>query len=112
MLCAPGRHASQPHAILNDVMNLAVGQLLRWRLTQIRRLWVKRAPDLRLRAAIIAMAHRAAGNKESLAVGVTQISLDGKVFAKTVQGNIFYMRGLAHLPESRAAGKGDRSRSR
>ena len=42
----PGGHSRQAHAILDDVMDFSIGQVLRGRLTQVRRLGIKGASDL------------------------------------------------------------------
>ena len=53
------RHPRQPHAVLNDVMNFAVGEILRFGPPQIRRLGIKILADPRASVAILAVAARA-----------------------------------------------------
>src|SRR6266513_727438 len=57
---APGRHARETDAVLDDVADLAIGKILRlWR-AQIWRLGVKVPADLGLDAAVVAVADGAA----------------------------------------------------
>jgi len=57
---APGRHARETDAVLDDVADLAIGKILRlWR-AQIWRLGVEVPADLGLAAAVVAVAGRAA----------------------------------------------------
>src|SRR6202045_4430985 len=57
---APGRHARETDAVLDDVADLAIGKILRLRRAQIRRLGVEVAADLGLAAAVVSVAGRAA----------------------------------------------------
>src|SRR6266853_1324064 len=52
----PGRHAGEPNAVLDDVEQLAVGELLRRRQPQIRRPWIEIAAHLRLPASVVRVA--------------------------------------------------------
>ena len=49
----------KPHAVLNDVMDFAVGEILRFGPPQIRRLGIKILADPRPSIAILAVAARA-----------------------------------------------------
>ena len=53
------RHSRQPHAVLNDVVNFAVGEILRFGPPQIRRLGIEIRADARPSVAILAVAARA-----------------------------------------------------
>src|ERR1700731_142201 len=60
---APGRHARETDAVLDDVADLAIGKILRLRRAQIRRLGVEVAADLGLSASVVAVAGRATGDE-------------------------------------------------
>ena len=49
-------HSRQPHAVLDDVMNFAVAEVLRLRELQIGRLGIQILPDARSAVAILAVA--------------------------------------------------------
>ncbi len=53
------RHSREPHAVLDDPEQLAVGKILRFRQTQIRWLGVKATANHRLPAAVVAVADSA-----------------------------------------------------
>src|SRR5271156_5945872 len=53
---SPRRHSCKTHAILNDVVNLAIREILRLRQTHVRNARIKFLPHLRGAAAIIPMA--------------------------------------------------------
>src|SRR5260370_14623082 len=57
MLAAIGKcwHSREPHAILDDPEKLAVGKILRFRQTHIRRFGVEAIANRRLPAAVVAM---------------------------------------------------------
>ena len=57
------RHPRQPHAVLNDVMDFAVGEILRFGPPQIRRFGIKIRADPRPSIAILAVAARAVAGK-------------------------------------------------
>src|SRR5258706_10633951 len=56
---SPGGHAGEPNAVLDDVEQLTVGELLRARQPQIRRPWIEVAAYLRPAAPVVCMADRA-----------------------------------------------------
>src|SRR5260370_5285872 len=72
--CAPLRHACKAHAILYDVIQLAIGELLSFRQAHIRSPGIQFSADLRHAAAGIAVAARAV-------VGKVAASLDEKLRA-------------------------------
>jgi hypothetical protein len=57
--CAPGGHSSETHAILDDVVNLAIRKILRLRRTHVRNSRIEFRSHLRLPAAIVPVAARA-----------------------------------------------------
>lgn len=58
-LAAERRHSCKAHSILDHPENLAVREVLRFRLAEIRRSRVKTASDHRVAAAVVPMADRA-----------------------------------------------------
>ena len=64
MPIAPGRHSRKLDPVLNDVMNLTVGQLLRLLGPQIWNARIKTRADIGSAAAVNAVAHRAAAEKK------------------------------------------------
>src|SRR5258708_26082359 len=56
LLRAPRRHSGQPNAIVDDVVDLSVREVLGVGQTHVRRLRIKILADLRLSASVIAMA--------------------------------------------------------
>src|SRR6185503_6167065 len=61
VLCArgPRRHPRQPHAVLDDEKQLAVGKCLCGGKPHIRWLWVQPTTDVRVAAAVVRVAGRA-----------------------------------------------------
>src|ERR1700730_8313817 len=57
---APGWHARETDAVLDDVADLAIGKILRLRRAQIRRLGIEVPADLGLAAAVVAVTDSAA----------------------------------------------------
>src|SRR5271156_6481820 len=53
---APRRHSSETHAVLDDVVDLAIRKILRLRQTHIRNARIKFLPHLRRAAAVVAVA--------------------------------------------------------
>src|SRR5260370_18653188 len=58
-LRAPRRHSGQPDAIVDDVIDLSVGQVLRLWQADVRRLRIEILADLCLAAAVVAVAKSA-----------------------------------------------------
>jgi len=63
MWSAPARHAGKLNSVCDDVVNLAVAEVLRLRREQIRHPGIEILPNLRRATSIGAMANRAAGNE-------------------------------------------------
>ncbi len=78
---APGRHARETDAVLDDVADLAIGKILRlWR-AQIRRLGVEVPADLGLAAAVVAVTNNAAVREVCALRGIDRF--------RTVRATIF-----------------------
>ena len=56
---SPGGHPRQPHSVLDDVEDLAVGESLCFARLHVGRLGIEVAADLRLASAVIAVTKRA-----------------------------------------------------
>src|SRR5437879_944743 len=56
---APSGHASEPDAVLDDVQQLTIGEVLRRVLPQVRRGWVEPFVDHRLSAPVVRVAEGA-----------------------------------------------------
>src|SRR6267143_3360959 len=82
---APGGHARETDAVLDDVADLAIGKILRLWQAQIWRLGVEVPADLGLAAAVVAVAGRAA-------VDVTVAGLIEDL-RRGFQGIVFMARG-------------------
>ncbi len=55
-LGAPRRHSGEPNAIVDDVVDLSVREVLRRGQTHVRRFRIKILADLRFSAAVVAVA--------------------------------------------------------
>ena len=53
----PARHAGEPHAVRDDVVDFSVGQILRLRQRQVGRLGIEIAADQSLAGAVVAVAN-------------------------------------------------------
>src|SRR5258708_6550409 len=56
LLHAPRRHSGKPNAVVDDVVDLSVREVLRVGQTHVRRLRIKILADLRLSTSVIAVA--------------------------------------------------------
>ena len=81
MRIAPGRHAGQADAVLNDVVKLAVGEILRRRDPQFGRLGIQVAANHGCARTILAMAAGAPVEKDFVGLGqVVQSGLQRILF--------------------------------
>src|ERR1700680_57958 len=112
MRIAPGGHAGELHTVLDDVVNLAIAEILGCGSAQVGHSRIEIQPHLRLPAAIDSMTNRAMGKKPFSALLQSIRSRRNRVFLvpfASGNGKTSHGSGQDGLPSRRHRGSAEAS---